>query len=161
MPLLKFKYYYYGEIVSAGREKCLKNGMPLLKIRYNDYGEIVSAGREKCLKNGMPLLKIRYNDYGDIVSAGRAFALHTLRYKLEGQLLIFYWPFVSACGACALEQFNPILHTLWLESHALTLKNNTARYYFDEKSSFLHTFLQCCGTVTIYYGSGSGSGSDF
>jgi hypothetical protein len=37
---------------------------------------------------------------------------------------------------------NPILHTAWLESHALTLKNNTAKYYFGEKSSFLHTFLK-------------------
>jgi hypothetical protein len=37
---------------------------------------------------------------------------------------------------------NPILHTAWLESHALTLKNNTAKYYFGEKSSFLHTFLR-------------------
>jgi hypothetical protein len=36
---------------------------------------------------------------------------------------------------------NPILHTAWLESHALTLKSNTAKYYFGEKSSFLHTFL--------------------
>ncbi len=36
----------------------------------------------------------------------------------------------------------PILHTAWLESHALTLKNNTAKYYFDEKSSFLQTFLK-------------------
>ncbi len=25
----------------------------------------------------------------------------------------------------------------------------------------MSSFLQCCGTVTIYYGSGSGSGSDF
>jgi hypothetical protein len=39
---------------------------------------------------------------------------------------------------------NPILHTAWLESHALTLKNNTAKYYFDEKSTFLHTFLNFC-----------------
>jgi hypothetical protein len=38
---------------------------------------------------------------------------------------------------------NPILHTAWLESHAPTLKNNTAKYYFGEKSSFLHTFLKC------------------
>jgi hypothetical protein len=37
---------------------------------------------------------------------------------------------------------NPILHTAWLESHTLTLKNNTAKYYFSEKSNFLHTFLK-------------------
>jgi hypothetical protein len=37
--------------------------------------------------------------------------------------------------------FNPILHTPWLESHALTLKNNTAKYYSGEKSSFLQSFL--------------------
>jgi hypothetical protein len=34
---------------------------------------------------------------------------------------------------------NPILHTAWLDSHALTLKSSTAKYYFCEKSSFLHT----------------------
>ncbi len=52
------------------------------------------------------------------------------------------------CAGCCKEVFmvgdflNPILHTVWLESHALTLKNNTAKYYFSEKSSFLHTFLK-------------------
>jgi hypothetical protein len=40
--------------------------------------------------------------------------------------------------------FNPILHTAWLNIHALTLKRNTAKYYFGEKSSFLHTFLKIC-----------------
>jgi hypothetical protein len=44
------------------------------------------------------------------------------------------------CGADVL--FNPILHTAWLNNHALTLKRNTAKYYFGEKSSFLHTFLK-------------------
>jgi hypothetical protein len=39
---------------------------------------------------------------------------------------------------------NPILHTKWLENHALTLKRNTPRYYLAEKSSFLHTFLKLC-----------------
>jgi hypothetical protein len=38
--------------------------------------------------------------------------------------------------------FNPILHTTWLNNHALTLKRNTAKYYFGEKSSILHTFLK-------------------
>jgi hypothetical protein len=32
--------------------------------------------------------------------------------------------------------FNPILHTAWLNNLALTLKRNTAKYYFCEKSSF-------------------------
>ncbi len=40
--------------------------------------------------------------------------------------------------------FNPILHTAWLDNHALTLKRNAAKYYFGEKSSFLHTFLNIC-----------------
>jgi hypothetical protein len=40
--------------------------------------------------------------------------------------------------------FNPILHTAWLHNHALTLKRNTAKYYFGQKSSFLHTFLKMC-----------------
>ncbi len=38
--------------------------------------------------------------------------------------------------------FNPILHTAWLDNHALTLKRNTAKYYFGEKFSFLHTILK-------------------
>jgi hypothetical protein len=37
---------------------------------------------------------------------------------------------------------NTILHTAWLNNLALTLKNNTAKYCFGEKSSFLHTFLK-------------------
>jgi hypothetical protein len=40
--------------------------------------------------------------------------------------------------------FNPILHTAWLDNHALTLKSNSAKYYFQEKSRFLHTFLKFC-----------------
>ncbi len=40
--------------------------------------------------------------------------------------------------------FNPILHTVWLDNHALTLKSNSAKYYFHEKSRFLHTFLKFC-----------------
>jgi hypothetical protein len=39
------------------------------------------------------------------------------------------------------SHFSPILHTAWLNNHALTLKRNTAKYYFGEKSSFWHTFL--------------------
>jgi hypothetical protein len=35
-----------------------------------------------------------------------------------------------------------ILNTAWLEKHALTLKNNIAKYSFGEKSRFLHTFLK-------------------
>ncbi len=30
---------------------------------------------------------------------------------------------------------NSILHTAWLDDNALTLKSNTAKYYFGEKSS--------------------------
>ncbi len=40
--------------------------------------------------------------------------------------------------------FNPILHNAWLNNHALTLKRITAKYYFGEKSIFLHTFLKIC-----------------
>ncbi len=47
--------------------------------------------------------------------------------------------------------FNPILHTAWLDNHALTLKSNSAKYYFHEKSRFLHTFLKfCCESRKIY-----------
>ncbi len=37
---------------------------------------------------------------------------------------------------------NPILYTAWLDNHALTLKSDTAKNYFGEKSSFLHTLLK-------------------
>jgi hypothetical protein len=49
-------------------------------------------------------------------------------------------------GADTIFRFfvNPILHTAWLNNYALTLKRNTAKYNFDEKSSFLHTFLKIC-----------------
>jgi hypothetical protein len=48
-------------------------------------------------------------------------------------------------------KINPILHTAWLDNHALTLKRNTAVYYFGEKSNFLHTFLKiCCESGKIY-----------
>ncbi len=35
---------------------------------------------------------------------------------------------------------NPILHTAWLDNYALTLKSNSAKYYFHEKSRFF-TYL--------------------
>jgi hypothetical protein len=46
---------------------------------------------------------------------------------------IFFFPFV-----------NPILHTAWLDNHALTLKSNSAKYNFHEKSKFLQAFLKFC-----------------
>ncbi len=58
------------------------------------------------------------------------------------------WGFLQAPhsgpGLCRTITINPILHTAWLNIHALTLKRNTAKYYFGEKSSFLHTFLKIC-----------------
>ncbi len=38
----------------------------------------------------------------------------------------------------------PILHTEWLDNQELTFKSNSAKYYFLEKSRFLHTFLKFC-----------------
>jgi hypothetical protein len=35
--------------------------------------------------------------------------------------------------------FNHVLHTAWLNNHALTLKSNTAKYYIGEKSVQLIT----------------------
>ncbi len=46
--------------------------------------------------------------------------------------------------------FNPILHTAWLDNHALTLKSNAAKYRIGEKSSFLHTFLKVIESQGIY-----------
>jgi hypothetical protein len=34
----------------------------------------------------------------------------------------------------------PILHTVWLDSHELTLKNYTAKFYEVRKSDFLPTW---------------------
>jgi hypothetical protein len=33
-------------------------------------------------------------------------------------------------------KINPILHTAWLNNHAITLKSNTAKYYFGENPVF-------------------------
>jgi len=46
------------------------------------------------------------------------------------------------CSSSPFFFFNPILHTAWLDSHARTLKNNTVKYYFGEKSRFLLTILK-------------------
>ncbi len=54
----------------------------------------------------------------------------------------------------------PILHTAWIDNHALTQKINTAKYYLGEKSRTLvwsnyHTYVEKkrenlygCGTIT-------------
>jgi hypothetical protein len=39
------------------------------------------------------------------------------------------------------HHLNPILHTAWLDNHALTLKRNTEKYYFFEKSSQFFAYL--------------------
>ncbi len=58
---------------------------------------------------------------------------------------------MAVYGDSPLDHFrlplNPILHTAWLENHALTLKSNTAKCYFCEKSSCLHTFLKFCSEL--------------
>jgi hypothetical protein len=43
-----------------------------------------------------------------------------------------------------LGNINPNLHTVVLDNHALTLKSNTEKDYFCQKSSLLHTFLKFC-----------------
>ncbi len=40
-------------------------------------------------------------------------------------------------------------------------KKALSLFQVPQKWSTVSTGNQCCGTVTIYYGSGSGSGSDF
>jgi len=37
-----------------------------------------------------------------------------------------------------------MLHTAWLNNRALTLKSNSTKYYFGEKSGFLQTFRKFC-----------------
>ena len=53
--------------------------------------------------------------------------------------LLFSWLILCIC--IWNPRVNPILHTWWLDNHALTLTNYTAKYYFGEKSKSLHTFL--------------------
>jgi hypothetical protein len=36
------------------------------------------------------------------------------------------------------RNINPILHTAWLDNHALTLKSNAAKYYFGENQIFAY-----------------------
>ncbi len=57
-------------------------------------------------------------------------------FSIYGKIFLVYSPNMLC--------FNPILHTAWLDNHALTLKRNSAKYYFHEKSKFLHTFLKFC-----------------
>jgi hypothetical protein len=54
--------------------------------------------------------------------------------------------------------FNPILHTVWLDSHALTLKNYTAKYYevrkicfFAYLTNFLSSIEEYCSHVYIVF----------
>jgi hypothetical protein len=35
-----------------------------------------------------------------------------------------------------LHTLNPVLHTVWLDNNTLTVRRNTEKYYFGEKSSF-------------------------
>jgi hypothetical protein len=53
---------------------------------------------------------------------------------------------------------NPILHTVWLDSHALTLKNYTAKYYevrkiwfFAYLTNFLSSIEENCSHVYIIF----------
>ncbi len=54
------------------------------------------------------------------------------------------WPPYLYCTVCwfvyKCNTVNPILHTVWLENHALSLKCNTAKYYVGGKSEFLAYF---------------------
>jgi hypothetical protein len=54
--------------------------------------------------------------------------------------------------------FNPILHTVWLDSHALTLKNYTGKYYevrkiwfFAYLTNFLSSIEENCRHVYIVF----------
>jgi hypothetical protein len=58
--------------------------------------------------------------------------------------LVLYKSFIASENYAHGTYVNPILHTAWLDSHAQTLKGNSAKYYFYEKSRFLHAFLKFC-----------------
>ncbi len=80
--------------------------LPLLEVSQTINGPIVSAGREKCLKNACRFWNSDITIIGKLwaQAAHSIGALHIQSYTFEGQLLIFYWPFVRACSACALDQ---------------------------------------------------------
>jgi hypothetical protein len=80
---------------------------------------------------------MRNNEYNLFYSLRSAylFASYSLRteyhcapYMEVGCLVFYQKPGLGTDG------FNPILHTAWLNNHALTLKRNTAKYYSGEKS---------------------------
>ncbi len=59
---------------------------------------------------------------------------------------------------CSLRFLNPILHTVWLDSHAWTLKNYTAKYYEVRKiwflaylTNFLSSIEENCSHVYIVF----------
>ncbi len=56
------------------------------------------------------------------------------------------------------RNINPILHTVWLDSHALTLKHYTAKYYEARKiwffaylTNFLSSIEENCSHVYIVF----------
>jgi hypothetical protein len=101
------------------------------------------------------LLHVLFRHYLAVVCTYRWIFLPSEQFKVQdicdccSRVQWNLWQFASGilgkCGKFTANvtaiNFNPILHTTWLESHALTLKNNTAKNYFSEKSSFLHTLL--------------------
>ncbi len=58
--------------------------------------------------------------------------------------------------SCAVKKRNLIVNSLHFRLHYRGSVTVRARICKD-----MYPAYQCCGTVTIYYGSGSGSGSDF
>ncbi len=73
------------------------------------------------------------------VDFGTPFHLEVSLHKPElNPLLFIKGLFCPSRVQTSLTQncLNPILHTAWLDNHALTLKRNSAKYYFHEKSRF-------------------------
>jgi hypothetical protein len=71
----------------------------------------------------------------------------TCKWLFSVVILYIFWSLLTPVrckNSLKWISFNPILHTAWLDNHALTLKRNSAKYYFHEKSRFLHTFLKFC-----------------
>jgi hypothetical protein len=50
-----------------------------------------------------------------------------VQYTSSGAMIVLLFPGV-----------NPILQTVWLNNHALTLKRNTAKYYLGENLVFAY-----------------------
>jgi hypothetical protein len=94
----------------------------------------------------------KHEDSSYVTIIGKEFQVFWMSYDFTSLWLYKQTSTSTSLHTHGEKRLNPILHTAWLfNNHALTLESNTVKYYFGEKSSFLHTFLKiCCESRKIY-----------